>query len=254
MGGEAVIIGGMKIGRVAAAAVMALGMVVAGCSASPSPSPSLPPPTPTPPPPTADEVIAAFLAVTGDPALTMHVVADGKVTVSAGGTTDNVNIALDMDISGQNGFGKAVVDTGPTDLTVDMLLLDNRAYIDDNGTWTEVPDYKPTTPLNPFTGLGGPADLTYRGAEEGDDGRIHHLSVEVWLGGDLTQLEAQGWSGVKVDYELTTVTADDQGNPIEMVFSGGVSGRFQDVAASAAFDVTYTFTNIGEPVEIPTPS
>jgi hypothetical protein len=26
------------------------------------------------------------------------------------------------------------------------------------------------------------------------------------------------------------------------------------VAASAAFDVTYTFTNIGEPVEIPTPS
>src|SRR6266545_2633216 len=140
----------MKIARVTATAVMALGMAVAGCSASVSPSPSAPPPTPTPPPPTGDEVIAAFLAVTGDPALTMHVVADGKVTVSAAGTTDNVTIAFDMDISGQNGVGKAVVDTGPTELTFDMLLVDNRAYVDDNGTWTEVPEYKPSTPLNPF--------------------------------------------------------------------------------------------------------
>jgi len=48
---------------------------------SPSALPSADP-TPTPPPPTADQVIVRFLALTGDPALTMHVVADGKVTVT----------------------------------------------------------------------------------------------------------------------------------------------------------------------------
>jgi len=59
---------------------IALATVLAGCQAAATPSPSVvAEPTPTPPPPTADEVIASFLAVTGDPKLTMHVVAHGKV-------------------------------------------------------------------------------------------------------------------------------------------------------------------------------
>lgn len=184
----------------------------------------------------------------------MHVVADGKVTVSLAGTTDDIRIGFDMDIRGEDGVGNAVVDTGPSDLTFDMLLIANKAYIDDNGTWTEVPDYRPTTPLNPFHGLSGPADLTYRGMDVRDGQRVHHLSVLPWLGGDLTLLAEQGWSGAKVDYSLTTLMVNDQGEPTSMDFSGGVSGRYQGVAASAAFEVSYEFTKIGEPVEIPTPS
>jgi hypothetical protein len=231
-----------------------LTLALAGCQGG-GPSPSVAAePTPTPPPPTADEVIAAFLALTGDPGLTMHVVAQGKVTVQAAGTTDNVSIDFDMDISGEDGVGKAVVDTGPADITYDMLLVGNRAYVDDDGTWTELPDYKPSTPLNPFAGLTGPADLTYRGHDVRDGRRVHHLSVLVWLGGNLTLLADQGWTETTVDYTLTTMTVDDQGAPIQMDFSGGLSGRYQDLAATAAFEVAYQFTKIGEPVEIPTPS
>lgn len=229
-------------------------LALAGCQGG-GPSPSVAAePTPTPPPPAPEEVIAAFLALTGDPHLTMHVVADGKVTVSTGGTTDNLSIGFDMDISGEDGVGKAVVDTGPADVTLDMLLVGNRAYVDDDGTWTELPDYKPSTPLNPFAGLTGPNDLTYRGHDVRDGRRVHHLSVLVWLGGDLTLLEDQGWTETKVDYTLTTMTVDDRGAPIQMDFSGGVSGRYQGLAATAAFDMAYEFTKIGEPVEIPTPS
>lgn len=236
-------------------AALALAIALAGCQAAASPTPSAPPaPTPTPPPATAEEVITAFLALSTDPGLTMHVVADGKVTVSLAGTTDDIRIGFDMDIRGEDGVGNAVVDTGPSDLTFDMLLIANKAYIDDNGTWTEVPDYRPTTPLNPFHGLSGPADLTYRGMDVRDGQRVHHLSVLPWLGGDLTLLAEQGWSGAKVDYSLTTVMVNDQGQPTSMDFSGGVSGRYQGVAASAAFEVSYQFTKIGEPVEIPTPS
>lgn len=233
---------------------LGVALLLGGCQAG-GPSPSVAAdPTPTPPPATADEVIAAFLARMGDPGLTMHVVADGKVRVTAAGTSEDVKIGFDMDISGENGVGTAVVDTGPSDVTFEMLLVDEHAYVEDNGTWTEIPDYKPSTPLNPFAGLTGPADLSYRGVDVRDGQRAHHLSVLVWLGGDLSLLESQGWTQVKVDYTLTTMTVDDAGAPIQMDFTGGISGRFQDVAASAAFEVAYEFTNIGEPVEIPTPT
>jgi hypothetical protein len=47
---------------------------------------------------------------------------------------------------------------------------------------------------------------------------------------------------------------DDEGAPIEMNFSGGVSGQYQGARATAAFEIKYEFTKIGEAVEIPTPS
>jgi hypothetical protein len=247
-------IGGMRTEFRSGWVALALCLVLAGCQGAASPSPSAAGPTPTPPPPTADQVIAAFLALTGDPKLTMHVVADGKVTVTAAGSTDDVKIGFDMDISGADGVGKAVVDTGPADVTFRMLLISDKAYVDDNGTWTVVPNYHPSTPLNPFAGLKGPADVKYRGHDLRDGRRVHHLSVLVWLGGDLSLLEEQGWSGVKTDYTLTTLTVDDAGAPIGMDFSGGVTGLYQGATASAAFTVTYQFTKIGEAVDIPSPS
>jgi hypothetical protein len=234
---------------------LATALALAGCqgSSSPSASPSAEP-TPTAAPPTDEQIVLRFLALVGNPTLTMHVVANGKVTVTGSGVTNTVKIASDMDISGEDGVGKGVVDTGPSDVTFKMLLVGGRAYIDDNGTWAEVPDYHPSTPLNPFSGLTGPADLSYRGRQMQDGERIHHLSALVWPGGDLSQLEAQGWTALKIDYNLTTMTVDDSGAPIEMSFSGAISGRFNEVAASAAFEVTYDFTKIGETVDIPSPA
>ncbi len=231
-----------------------MALAVGGCqgASSPSVAPSADP-TPTPPPPTDDQVMRRFLALAGSHALTMHVVADGKVTVTSSGTSDTVKVGFDMDLSGADGVGKAVVDTGPSDVTFRMLLTGGHAYIDDDGIWTEVPDYHPSTPLNPFAGLSSADELSYRGHEIRDGERIHHLSVLAWLGGDLSLLEAQGWTGVKVDYTLTTLTVEDDGAPIEMSFSGGISGRFNDGGASAAFEVTYEFTKVGEPVDIPAP-
>jgi hypothetical protein len=246
---------GMRTALRAQWVAIALAMLLAGCQAAATPSPSvIAEPTPTPPPPAADEVIASFLALTGDPKLTMHVVEDGKVTVTASGTTDDVKIGFDMDLNGADGFGTAVVDTGPADVTFKMLLVKDKAYVDDNGTWTPVPNYQPTTPLNPFAGLSGPADVAYRGHDLRDGRRVHHLSVLVWLGGDLSLLEKQGWSGVKTDYTLTTLTVDDAGAPIGMEFSGGVSGRYNGASATAAFQVAYQFSKIGEPVKIPSPA
>ena len=230
-------------------------LAVTACHGAASPSPSVvAEPTPTPPPPTEEEVIQAFLLVAGNTALTMHVVADGKETVTAGRTTDTVKIGFDMDLSGQNGVGTAVVDTDPSTVPVSLLVVENRAYVEDNGTWTEVPDYRPSTPLNPFGGLTTLDSLSYRGHQIVDGQRVHHLSVIPWLGGDMSLLEAQGWTHLKVDYTLTTLTVADSGAPIQMSFSGGISGRYHDVGASAAFEITYDFTKIGQAVDIPPPT
>jgi hypothetical protein len=246
---------GMRIALRARWVAVTLAMLLAGCAAAATPSPSVvAEATPTPPPPAADEVIASFLTLTGDPKLTMHVVVDGKVTVTASGTTDDVKIGFDMDISGADGVGSGVVDTGPADVTFKMLLVKDHAYVDDNGSWTPVPNYQPSTPLNPFAGLSGPADVAYRGHDLRDGQRVHHLSVLVWLGGDLSLLEKQGWSGVKTDYTLTTLTVNDDGAPIAMQFSGGVSGKYNGASATAAFEVAYQFSKVGEPVKIPSPA
>ena len=234
---------------------LAMSLAMSACQGAGSPSPSVvADPTPTPPPPSADEVIQAFLAVAGDPALTMHVVSNGKVTVTASGTLDDLKVGFNMDIRGPDGVGKAIVDTGPSNVTFDMLVAEGHAYIDDDGTWTEVPEYRPSMPLDPFAGLSGAADLSYRGHDIRDGQRVHHLSMLPWPGGDVSLLQAQGWSLVKVDYSLTTLMVTDAGVPIEMSFSGAISGRFEDVGASAAFEVTYDFTKVGEPVEIPVPA
>src|SRR5438552_2391412 len=141
---------GMRTGFRARWWAITLATLLAGCGAAATPSPSVvAEPTPTPGPPTAGEVIASFLTLTGDPKLTMHVVEDGKVTVTAAGTTDDVKIGLDMDVNGADGIGSAVVDTGPANVTFKMLLAKDHAYVDDNGTWTAVPNDRPTTPLNP---------------------------------------------------------------------------------------------------------
>lgn len=233
---------------------LASALAVSGCQGASSLSPSLAPdPTPTPPPPSAEEVIQAFLVVAGDPALTMHVSSNGKVIVAASGSSEDLKVGFDMDISGPDGVGKAIVDTGPSDVSFEMLVAEGHAYIDDDGTWTEVPEYRPSMPLNPFAGLTGPADLSYRGHDVRDGQRVHHLSMLPWPGGDLSLLEAQGWTLLKVDYALTTLMVTDAGVPIEMKFSGAISGRLNDVGASAAFEVAYEFTKIGEPVVIPTP-
>ena len=234
---------------------LATALAITACQGASSASPSVAPdPTPTPPPPSDEEVIQAFLVVAGNPALTMHVSSDGKVSVTASGTSEDLKVGFDMDISGADGVGKAVVDTGPSDVSFEMLVAEGHAYIDDDGTWTEVPEYRPSMPLNPFAGLTGAADLSYRGHDIRDGQRVHHLSMLPWPGGDLSLLDAQGWTLVKVDYALTTLTVTDAGAPIEMKFSGAISGRLNDVGASAAFEVTYRFTKIGEAVQIPVPA
>ena len=197
--------------------------------------------------------MGAFLQLVGDEELTMHVVLDGTVDVTVGDEQQGLQIAMDMDISGPDGFGSATLDTGPGEISFTMLLIDDLAYIDDEGTWTPIPDYRQSTPLNPFFALSRAADLAYDGLARIQTRLVHHLRALVWIGGDLAELEEQGWANVQIDYNDSDIFVDDAGTPVRLEFHGGVSGQYQGVEASAAFDVAYDFTKVGEPVELPAP-
>jgi len=240
-----------------ALAGVAFAVLLAACqSASVAPSPSAskePTPSPTPEAPDPADIIDAFLEIVTDPDLTMHVIADGTLDVTVGGQSQTLTIGLDMEISGEDGIGQTIVDMGAADITVDMLLIDGRAYADDNGTWTEIPGYEPSSALNPFASLSGAEDVEYRDSEMRAGRRLHNLESLVWLGGELAAMEAQGWTDPVIDNSRTDIVVDDQGVPDSLDFTGRVSGRYGDEVASVEFAVTYDFTDVGEPVELPAP-
>ena len=249
---------GARRRMITAALAVALGALLAACSSSsPSPSSASPEPTieATPEPTDADSeaIIDAFLAVVDDPALTMHVLADGKVTVSGGGQQQTLTIEMAMDVSGEDGVGEASLDLGPSNLAFEMLLVDGRAYIDDNGKWTRLPDYEQTTPLNPFVNFSSPDEIEYVGAEERDGQPVHRLRSELWVGADLATLEDQGWRYAELVQNQTLILVDDSGAPVLMEFTAALEGTYQRTDASMDFDVSYEFSDVGDPVDIPKP-
>jgi hypothetical protein len=234
--------------------LLAMATLLVACQPATSPSPSAEPtPSPTIEPPSGAEVIDAFLEMVGYSQFAMHVVMDGTVDVALPDTTEHITISYDGDISGEDGHGDASIDVGPSVVNFEMLLVDGRAYLNDNGTWTEVPDYQQTAPLNPFAYLASPADLSYRWFEMRSGQRAHHLVSLIWLGGSAASLVEQGWTDPVVDYNLTDIWVLDDGTPLQMDFDGGVSGSYLDRAATAKFTISYVITRVGEPVEIPSP-
>jgi hypothetical protein len=233
----------------------AVAALVAACtSSSPSPAASATPePTPEPTETDTAAIIAAFLEIVGDPNLTMHVVADGTVTVFGGGQQQKLTIEMAMDVSGEDGVGDASLDLGPSNLAFDMLLVDGRAYIDNNGEWTPLPDYEQSTPLNPFVNFSGPDDLEYVGPEQRDGQQVHRLTSDLWVGADVSTLEDQGWRNPELLGNETEILVGDSGAPVLMAFTGSMSGRFQGTDASIDYDVSYEFSDVGEPVDIPEP-
>jgi len=240
----------------AGAVALALAILSGACSSpAPSASTATPQATTTPEPTEADTaaIIAAFLELVGDPGLTMHVVADGTVTAFGGGQEQEVILQMAMDVSGEDGVGEATLDTGPSNVTFEMLILDGRAYVEDNGNWTRLPDYEQTTPLNPFVTLTRPEDVEYVAAEERDGESVHRLTTDLWIGADLSVMEDAGWRSVELGATETVIVVDDAGAPISMDFTGSMSGTFQRTPASVEFDVSYEFSDVGDPVNIPEP-
>lgn len=237
-------------------ALLAIAALLVACQAagSASQSPSVEPtPSPTVEPPTGAEVMDAFLDLVGDSKFAMHVALDGTVDVTVQGADETVTISYDVDISGSDGHGQVHLDVGPSDVSFELLFVDGQAYVDDNGVWTELPDYQQTAPLNPFAYFAGPDDLTYRGFEYRSGERAYHLISRIWLGGNTAALIEQGWSDPVIDYNVTDIWVLDDGTPLQMDFDGGVSGDYLGQAATAKFVISYLITNVGEPVDLPSP-
>jgi hypothetical protein len=250
--------------RLVAALALTLLLLVAACQSTvlPSPGPSVvanptatprPTPSPTPQPPAPNAIVAAFLDAVDERPLTMHGIVSGTIEVMAGSDSGRISMDMDMDIRGEDAVGDATLDTGPTSLSFHMLLLDGRAYVDNNGTWTELPDYEQSAPLNPFANVTAADDLEYRRSEERAGQRLHLLKVLVWSGGDLDQLRDQGWRQVRIKSNQTDIYVDDDGIPVSMHFVGRLSGTYQGTSATVDFDMSYELSDVGEPVRIPRP-
>lgn len=214
-------------------------LLVAGCTTHDSP--------------TGDDVVAAFLETVQRDDLTFHTVMDGVIEVSSTTSDEQqtVEISAEMDVSGEDAVGEVTFDIGVA-ITLDVLVADGEGYTENaEGEWEAVPNFEAQTqaPLNPFTRLES-ADLEYVGPS--DDG-LHLLRTDVWLGGDEDTLEAQGWEDVEFTDRSTDIHVTGEGVPVRMEFVGDATGVYEGEDAMVHFDIDYEFSDVGEPVEIPTP-
>lgn len=240
-------------------ACLALTVTAAACTTSPSPSAPAAGPstaaessgTASPTEPDSDQVVRAFVELASDPGLTMHVEAD--VSVSAAGGPQILSIVMDMDVAGNDGVGSADMDLGTGSFSFEMLLLGDRAYVDNNGRWQELPSFESTTPLNPFITLDRASDVEYMGQVNRGGEILHQLRPRDWIGGDIQSLQQQGWRNVRLESQQVDILVDEEGVPVYTDMEAEVSGRFQGARRVLELTAAYEFSDVGEPVEIPRP-
>ena len=210
--------------------------------------------TPADQAPDGDEVIANFLAIVQQEDLTFHTVMDGTIDVAAaaGDEEESVDVAAEMDVSGEDAIGEVTFDVG-VEITVDVLIRDDEGYTQNaDDEWEVVPDFEAQgqAPLNPFIRLEAPGDLEYVGPAEDD---LHLLRTDVWMGADPESLESQGWEDVEFTEQSSDIYVTEDGTPVRMEFVGDATGVYEGEDAEVHFDIHYEFSDVGEPVEIPEP-
>ena len=202
--------------------------------------------------PSGDAVIDAFLGKVTRDDFTFHAVQEGTIEVRGENDEETVEISAEMDVSGEDAVGEVTFDVG-AEITIDVLLVDGEGYTQGpGGDWETIPGFaeQPQTPVNPFVRLESAEDLEY--VERTDDG-LHHLTTDVWMGGDAESLESQGWEDVEFSDHSADIYVTDDGTPVRMEFEGNATGDYRGDPAEVHFDVDYEFSDVGQPVEIPEP-
>lgn len=170
----------------------------------------------------------------------------GPQVVSFGGT-------LDGDISGA-GYRAAVLSRASdgTSTTFDLIRLDEVTYSRPaGGKWKVAGALDQTQPVNPFTKLDV-TDLRDIGVATVDGRELHRLRTTHWNGEELSRPDLTEPRIAKTEF---SVLVDEGGTPVAGVLDFRLIGKLGP--GGFPFDflyrVTYTFSAVGEPVEITKP-
>jgi hypothetical protein len=210
-------------------------------TATPTPILSSSPPSASPTPPGSSEGSAeVFFAQFGAVPPPFHVQIATTLTGAPSGTA-----LEEADVDGADYTAELHVELGGAAAQDSrIVVVDETAYVADAGsnTWRAYPDYQTVPPVNPFLDLD-PVEWQDMGPDSGRGG-LERLHSTTWRPPDTTLAD-------RVNDVVFDVWIDDEGLPMSAQLSFTLTAA--DGASSVSYDATYTFSKIGESVEIVLP-
>jgi hypothetical protein len=216
------------------------GMLVVPVTPRPTPTPTLPP------------SITALMGHLNDSALSAHVVVVSRVNVSTrligAGTT---LISFDGQISGSNESG--TLKNGG--VTSEVRLVDSIVYTRGvpNGTWKISPSIASYLIIAPVFGITKPEMIQLIDQENKNGQMLNHFQTTKWWAPDPSRLALADLTKLSLapDVNVLDLWATADGLPVSATFSGTNSAS--DGTKLVDIEVSYTFDQVGVPVEIGTP-
>jgi hypothetical protein len=214
---------------------------------------SVPPETAAAPTPTTRPEIAMTLAAINDPLLCAHVVIGSRADVDQSilGRPSAVLVNLDAQIS--NGKETAIYTAGT--LSEELRFVDGKIFVRKiPGTkWTTSAVVSSWAMLLPMFGLTSPKLIDFVGNESRDGEEVYHFRTTKWWAPDLSRMALMdvGSLGIRPDTTGLDIWTDSFGKPVYASFSA--VSMANDGRKLLDIETTYTFTDVGAPVDILNP-
>jgi hypothetical protein len=241
---------------VVVAILAATGMLGGGPTAAPAPLIArTEPPSPTP---TLPPSISMTLAQLNDPRLGAHVAVDSRAQFNGRvfGQSKTDIVTFDGQISAGNESG--TLQTGGAKM--ELRLVDGVLYTRNlpSGKWSVAASIPSYLIIAPLFGITSPKMLALVGQETRNGQTVNHLRTTPWWAPDLSRVALMDLSTLRLapDSNVLDLWATIDGTPVSATFSGTNSAS--DGTKLLDIEVSYTFTDVGVPVDIvsplPTPS
>ena len=242
--------------RTATAGSLALALALAACSPAPATTPTAATPPPTPMPsasPTVDPgaLMSGLRAFAEDERRTYHLDITGRLSVRP--VDGHIDGAIDA--SGDDAQLSMSLDFNLFTLRMDLVIVDDTAWVRvDHGAWTSVERTELEEDFDPLTEMLSADDVRYRGTVRKAGATVHHLQLA-----NVDVLDPRSLSSdvedIHVRAQTFDVFVDDAGTPVEARYQlDGTATMGTGRTVPMFMDITYRFSEIGEPHEIEPPA
>lgn len=208
------------------------------------------PPSPTP---TLPPSVAMTLQQLNDLRLSAHITVDSRTQLSARiiGRSETDIVTFDGQISGGDESG-IIQGAG---LKQEFRLVDGVVYIRSlpSGKWATASTIQSYLVIAPLFGITSPKMLQLVGAETKDGLAVNHFRTTGWWVPDTSRVAMMNLSGLAIapDSTVMDLWATPDGAPVAATFAG--TNTATDGTRLLDIQVSYTFTDVGVPVEILSP-
>ena len=239
-------------------AVAVGGLVEMGAFAAPAPTPRQDvvytrPATPTPVP-TLPPILNKTLAQLADPQLNMHVSIRTSVSVNARVSGRSVSTTVNMEVDCSSGNESGTNTNGG--VTYEWRLVDGTYYLRrlPIGAWKAQGALSPFVVLTPLFSLSAPKMLQYDGPDTRNGTPTEKLESTLWWTPDSGKLSGLDVATLSIapQHTLLTLWVATDGSPVYATFRAWTDAS--DGTNLLDIETTYTFSNVGMVLPIPSPT